>query len=99
MDIEEAIQKINSHDQAAIIARYDGSVADVVEINTRDTENCLTELNNISESYKECAFHIYDRGHLGEISREQLQAIVRDIVECIEYGKQHGLKPGANIIR
>jgi hypothetical protein len=93
MKPDEALQRINTYDECAIIAYADGSIANVVEIHTKN----IDELKSVAESYRDSAFHVYQRAHSGNINLKQLNIIVHDIIESIAYGNHHNLRPGVNI--
>jgi hypothetical protein len=91
IEIQTAIETIATNEWSGIVVGSDSSIEAVIGL---DSIPSLERLQEISDRYGGCAFQFVPRG---DLNHQQLEEIVKSLVEAIEYSRTHEMRLGVNI--
>lgn len=92
MEHKIAISIIGCHEWSLLLVRPDGSISDVIGMDSIPT---LEHLKEATAKYPDSGCRCVSRSNLNE---DQLLALIDDTLKVMQWGERHDLKPGANLI-
>ena len=93
IDPKAAILEISSNELTILAIRSDGSIADVIGV---DSVPSPEQLTSVASQYTDCGLRLVPRSRMSEC---ELQELVRSTVGLLQWGERNEPKPGANLLR
>lgn len=93
IDPEDAILSISSNEVTILAIRSDGSIADVIGV---DSVPSPEQLARLVDRYPDSGLRLVSRSRMSDI---ELKELIESSVKMLQWAKRNEPKPGANLLR